>query len=363
MKDKICFYCADQNPHRDRSLGITGYTHGLIDSLGDLGECDIWAITSLSSYAPSLPAPRTRQLCFRTDRIPGRLLADHGHSFLIPDECSTVHYPKGYVPCLRPRGKFIVATVHDAIPQYYLDHYPQSRSNLGLMYWVKNSAHALRTVDAVCTVSNFAKESILAFCDRYAIQAPPIIVTYQGCRWMEGDLPLAAKTDAAVHLSSTEPHKRTATLLQFWARLQQRSFHLPALILVGPLSQESAQLASRLKNVQTKPRLCDDDLRSLMAQARLLILPSEIEGFGLPALEAFMLGTPVLYVKDTAVEEVLGSDTPGGFDLGDVDSFEVALQAGLEMGTSSIRRKRAQLSKDFNWKDCARRTLAAYSWR
>ena len=64
----------------------------------------------------------------------------------------------------------------------------------------------------------------------------------------------------------------------------------------------------------------------------MLLLPSEIEGFGLPALEAYYLSTPVVYVRGTAVEEILGERSPGGFVLESADSVRGSCGSGSRSG-------------------------------
>ena len=83
----------------------------------------------------------------------------------------------------------------------------------------------------------------------------------------------------------------------------------------------------------------DANLQAAYSSARALVLPSEIEGFGLPALEAYYLGTPVCFVKGTSVEEILaGATGKGAFSLESRDSFFAALDEVLAMEPAEIRR-------------------------
>lgn len=71
-----------------------------------------------------------------------------------------------------------------------------------------------------------------------------------------------------------------------------------------------------------------ETLRELMRGARALTFPSLHEGFGLPALEAMALGTPVLASTDAALGEIVGPAHEGAALL--VDPLDVgSIAAGL----------------------------------
>ena len=89
-----------------------------------------------------------------------------------------------------------------------------------------------------------------------------------------------------VHLASTAPHKQTARLLQLWQILQQRDRELPELVLVGAIDRASQQMCDRMRRVTQLPHLDQEGLVEKVGGARALLFPSEIEGFGLPALES-----------------------------------------------------------------------------
>src|SRR5207244_1733420 len=127
------FYLADQNPPRDRSLGITAYTQGLITGLLTTSQFDISVLTSRSSYKPEGNV-RELSLPFRTAHLPGRLTADFLHPLWLR-RTPIVHYPKGFLPGLRPECDLLCATVHDVILQYNYNRYPASRSKLAFVYW------------------------------------------------------------------------------------------------------------------------------------------------------------------------------------------------------------------------------------
>jgi glycosyltransferase involved in cell wall biosynthesis len=166
------------------------------------------------------------------------------------------------------------------------------------------------------------------------------------------------KGDYVVHLASKLPYKATSWLLEQWSTLGQRESDLPELKLVGDLDPRASAQFSKMNNVCLESSLPRPQLEELIANARALLLPSEIEGFGIPAVEAYLLGTPVAFARETSLEEVVG-ESPGGFHR-DLDSFHAALANVLNMDRGAIEKKGAELKLRFNWNDTVRRTLEAY---
>lgn len=356
----VTFYCADQNPHRDRSLGISSYTDGLMRSLRCKPGITLHAITSRSSIVPP-GAVSVTKLPFATDNAAGRLAADHVHPFFTGRDGSALwHYPKGFLPFLTRVRVPTVATVHDMILQFYADRYPDTRSRTAFAYWLHIAKRSITRADFLLTVSEFSKRAIIDFADRYKLRCPPIHVTFQGVRF-EGEVPdvTPPKADYVLHLASALPHKRTRWLLKSWEELQRTGMELPELLIVGKLDAAAAAAAARMAHVKVRGLLGAEELARSIRTARALVLPSEIEGFGLPAVEAYLLGTPVAFVADTAVSEIVGADVPGAFDF-DRESFAQALAEVLAMPASDITEHAQQLRQKYRWEACATRTIQAY---
>jgi glycosyltransferase involved in cell wall biosynthesis len=217
----------------------------------------------------------------------------------------------------------------------------------------------VRKFDLIITVSEFSKRSILEFADRYRIEAPPIYVTYQGSTILPSVNSDRSSRNYVLHFASKAPHKKTNWLLQEWGRLQASGVSLPPLRLIGDLDFAGRAVAEGLRNIVASEFVDRQEIGNTIGNALALILPSEIEGFGLPALEAYYCETPVVYVAGTAVEEVLGLSAPGGFRLDD-NSFSVALHEALALDTSKISEKRVELEQRFSWSDSINRTIEAY---
>jgi glycosyltransferase involved in cell wall biosynthesis len=337
----ILAYLADQNPGNDRSYGISRMSYLVLEALQATGQLALETIASKTSQQAPEGIKAAHVLPWGTRRKWVRLLTDHGHplffrSSRIPD----LHYfPKGYLPLFSHFCRPSVVTIHDTIIQYDEDHYPQWRNSWEYTYWAMMLKHTLRKADLILTVSESAKGQIHEFMERHGIPQNGITVTYEPCLYERIPQPVEPqKENYVIHLASREPHKRTAHLVRWWHEAESQGRNLPMLHLIGTVPPEVLPLLASSHSIVKSPFLEEAALQAAYLSARALILPSEIEGFGLPALEAYYLGTPVCFVKGTSVEEILGVATDkGGFTLDSADSLFAALDGVIQMSPAEVR--------------------------
>ncbi|TAE72807.1 MAG: glycosyltransferase [Verrucomicrobia bacterium] len=337
----VSTYLADQNPGHDRSFGISRMSQVMLETLQASGKLTLRTISSRTSQQAPAGVGDARILPWGTRRKLVRLLTDHFYPlFGNHGDRADVHYfPKGYLPLLSGLCSPSVVTIHDTIIQYDEDRYPEWRSGWEYAYWAWMLKHTLRRADVVLTVSESSKGQIQAFMQRHGIAPKDIRVTLEPCVYEALPQPMEpAKENYVIHLASCEPHKRTAHLIRWWHDAESRGADLPMLHLIGSVPPEVHGLLASSHSIVKQPFLEESALQAAYRAARALILPSEIEGFGLPALEAYYLGTPVCFVRGTSVEEVLGVATSkGGFELSDPDSMEAALAEVMAMPAAEVR--------------------------
>ncbi|MFW5884805.1 MAG: glycosyltransferase family 4 protein [Patescibacteria group bacterium] len=104
-----------------------------------------------------------------------------------------------------------------------------------------------------------------------------------------------------------------------------------------------------------------DDLKSLFSQAKLFVMPSLYEGFGMTVLEAMASKTPCL-VSDI---DPLKETADGGAEF--VDPYDVEKMADKmrqlvndKEKNKNRAKKGYEIAKRFSWKDCAEKTLETY---
>jgi glycosyltransferase involved in cell wall biosynthesis len=363
-KIAISVYLADQNPGHDRSYGISRMSQVVLEALQATGRVEIEAVSSKTSQQAPRYVASNHMLPWGTRRKWIRLFTDHFHPlFHNGDKPPDLYYfPKGYLPLLHRFCEPSVVTIHDTIIQYDEDHYPEWRKSWEYAYWAWLLKHTLRNADHIMTVSESAKRQILRFMERHRIPSKDIQVTYEPCMYERIPQPEnPAKQNYVIHLASCEPHKRTAHLIRCWHEAEERGGNPPMLHLIGSVPPEVLPLLASSRSIVKRPFLEDAALQAAYREARALILPSEIEGFGLPALEAYYLGTPVCFVKDTSVDEVLGVVThKGGFTLDNPGSLFAALDEVLAMSPGEIRECGLMLREIYASGIVAERMLAVF---
>lgn len=110
-----------------------------------------------------------------------------------------------------------------------------------------------------------------------------------------------------VTLGTIEPRKNHALLLDVWAQLPDP----PALLILGGRGWSNLETFARLDAlpadapIQERAGLNDGQIAFLLQGAQALLFPSYVEGFGIPALEAAALGTPVVCSDLAVFQELL----------------------------------------------------------
>ena len=360
----ISIYLADQNPGHDRSLGISRMSKVVLREMVKCDDISLQVITSLSSQQGPGKGAQNTILPWSTRSRMMRLLTDQLHPVLAWFTASPDiwYFPKGFLPRFNLLKAPTVVTVHDTIIQHHADHYPLWRKKPEYAYWARMLRHTLRHADVVLTVSEHSRDMILAFMARHKMPEREITVTYEPCVYEAFEQPVdPPKSEYVLHLASREPHKRSHDLIRWWAERARVDGSLPVLELVGNIPPESWDIVASNSCFRRRPFLDDEELRNTITHARALILPSEIEGFGLPAIEAYYLGTPVCFTKGTSIEEILGQSTStGGFELDAPESLWPALEKVLAMPAGEIRRIGLELRVRFKAEKIVGRMVEAF---
>ena len=213
--------------------------------------------------------------------------------------------------CLRVKGIQPIWMVHDLIP---ITHHEYCKPGEDERH-TRRMRSVLKHAAALLTNSKATKNELLEFAREAGLEMPPCVVARlaPGLKAVEfGPRPLAKPYFVVV--STIEPRKNLAMLLQVWRQLAQRhGQETPALVLVGQRGWECENVVDLLERsaplrglVIEKGRCSDKDLATLLKHARALLFPSFVEGYGLPLAEALDIGTPVIASDLQVFREIAG---------------------------------------------------------
>jgi N-acetyl-alpha-D-glucosaminyl L-malate synthase BshA len=152
-----------------------------------------------------------------------------------------------------------------------------------------------------------------------------------------------------LHMSNFRPVKRVVDIVRVFERVQRE---IPAVLLMvgdGP-ERASAQALARRLGVADKVRFLgrQDNIEEFTGVADLYLLPSELESFGLSALEAMACGVPVIGSDAGGLPEVVAHGETGYLlPVGDIEgmasrAIELLRDAAAHQRMSSAARRRVE---------------------
>lgn len=196
-----------------------------------------------------------------------------------------------------------VVTIHDL---NFLTHPERTRAEVRRDYPVLARAHA-RRAHRILVPSAFTAGEVER---QLGVDPARIVVCPVGAPpWTARAQP--PKDGYVLFVGTLEPRKNVAGLLDAYELLVARGSY-PDLVLAGKVTDDALAWLKRIESAPLKGRVRQigyvdpTRTRALYEGARLLVLPSFEEGFGIPVLEAMTAGVPVVAARRGSLPEVLG---------------------------------------------------------
>jgi glycosyltransferase involved in cell wall biosynthesis len=235
-----------------------------------------------------------------------------------------------------------VVTIHDVVAWTFPDESAP----------VAAAAEEVRNAAAVVCVSQYTAERAV---ELLGVRNPYVI--YNGVDEHAFD-PVPATPEAlramgvpgpfVLHAGGAARRKNLEGLAAAWPEVAVARPDL-SLVLAGPEHPRRTQLFAGLPRVVIVGRVQQVALRGLYGAASAVVVPSLVEGFGLPALEGMAAGVPVVVARTSSLPEVVGDGglivdpVPQGIAEGIID----ATSGSSDVADLALRgRKRAG---QFTW--------------
>ena len=356
----------DYRPALRARTGVGEYIHQLVRAYTAAYDDEVLLFTSSWKDRPAPTLARDLRARIVDRRIPVSILNYLWHRREWPPAdmlAGRVDVAHSAHPLLMPaRHAAQVVTIHDL---FFLTNADATGAEIRRDYPPLAAAHA-RRADAVVTSTAYGRSQIVG---RLGVPPDRVYVCTPGApAWRTlGQTPHVPDDGCILFIGTLEPRKNVGVLLDAYAQLLSRRPTMPRLVLAGRETPASTQwlarirtppLASHVTHVGYVP---DAQREELYRSARLVVMPSLDEGFGLPALEAMSAGIPVVASSRGSLPEVVG-DAGVLVDPTDVNAFADALDRAIfdrewakTAAYAGLRR-----SQSFTWEQSARTLHGAY---
>jgi glycosyltransferase involved in cell wall biosynthesis len=327
-------------------LGIGSYIRGLLGGLSRQRLDEEYVVLVPPTYREEVPESlEAYQLDLANHTITeifrlGRLIEDLGIDVFHSPYVSLPHTKR---PC--------VVNLHDAITQQF-----PSRNFFAAWYFAYMNRRAARHATRVITGTHAAKadiESVVGCKGEKIVVVPDAVDEIFFRRDIE---PPANRNQYFLYVGGDGTHKNVAGLLRAFALVREHDPSFSLVLTGGRFARHGEH-----PNVTPTGFVTREELVSLYRGATAVVVPSWVEGFGLPVLEGMAAGTPVLTSMAAAVLEVSGDAALHA----DALSPRVFADAMLRIAADEPLRRRLiaageERARVFTWDECAYRTRQVY---
>lgn len=213
-----------------------------------------------------------------------------------------------------------VMIVHDIIPRLF----PRYLGTLTRKFHWRAIERGIRKADHVIAVSQRTKADLVSHLgipeERITVASPDCDPSFR-METAPDDIARVMKKYALepgyiYHGGGLEIRKNAGALLRAYAALRKARTDMPMLVISGKVFAPENRLATDVRGIVRELGLEEsvvvlgfvpgEDLPALYRGASMFVYPSLYEGFGLPVLEAFVSGTPVIAARAGSIPELAG---------------------------------------------------------
>ena len=353
--------CIDVRSTVKKKTGVGYYTLNLINALARIDtENTYWLYSQIKPFSftkrpPPLPGPNFKHKIERRKNRDGKLPYNfdvyHSSSFeLLPADDTR-----------------LVAVVHDIIPQVF----PQGHTKDAISRLHKKLQNYLDRASAVIVDSKCSKNDLVT---HFNVAQDRVKVVYPG---VGEDFAPASKSlykllqnkynicsNYILYIGTIEPRKNIKGLIKAFGLLKAKGNIAQKLVIVGMkgwMSDDIYRLADKFgldSEVIFTGYVPREHLKIFYSFADVLVFPSFYEGAGLPVLEAFACGTPVVSSNVSSIPELAG-DAALLVDPYSPQKIAEAIERVLTDNALSQQmiEKGLQRAKEFSWDRTAQQTL------
>jgi glycosyltransferase involved in cell wall biosynthesis len=356
----------DYRPALRERTGVGEYIHQLVRAYTTLSGGEVLLFTSSLKDRPAPTVSEQTGGRVVDWRIPVHILNYLWHRLEWPPVemlAGTVAVAHSAHPLLMPaRNAAQIVTIHDL---FFLSRSDDTAAEIRRDYARLAASHAQRA-HAVITSTQYGKSQIV---ERLGIAEDRIYVCPPGApTWKTlGHQASPPANGCVLFIGTLAPRKNVGVLLDAYEQLLERYPQLPPLVLAGRATPAAANWLARINRAPLAGRVThvgyvsDTERENLYRSARVLVMPSLDEGFGLPVLEAMSAGVPVIVSSVGSLPEVV-QDAGAQVDPADAGALANAIERVMFDDTWALNAAQHGLARarTFTWAESARTLHRAY---
>jgi glycosyltransferase involved in cell wall biosynthesis len=249
----------------------------------------------------------------------------------------------------------LVLTIFDMTYEIYPELQAQDRSVSA------TKARLAKRADRIIAISARTGQDVI---DLYGIPGEKISVIHLACQLPAGREPFQGLPESyLLFVGAREGYKNFLFFAQALAPVFLRHGDLRVVCTGQPFTGEEIAFLEE-NGIRDRFRAVfvpDEMMESVYRRARCLVFPSYYEGFGIPILEAFSSGCPVLLSDGSCFPEI-ARDAALYFQPKNAADLRRQMLAILEnpKTADSLRERGFARAAEFSWDRAARETLAVY---
>ncbi|WP_022671151.1 glycosyltransferase family 4 protein [Hippea alviniae] len=252
-----------------------------------------------------------------------------------------------------------VVTIHDISWK----HFPCSVSKKFYSFYNFLIPKIAKNSLLIFTVSEFSKNDISK---NLNIDKDKVEVIYNAIACKFKRIDSIKKKNIILSVATLQPYKNMEGLIKSFILLKSKysEFKNYKLVLVGGINQKvfrntgTLNLIGNKQNIVFTGYVSDNELVKWYNKAKLFVLVSKFEGFGIPPLEAMACGTPVIVSNVASLPEVCG-DAAYYVDPYNVENIAKGMKTVLE--NESLQKELIQKGfkrvKMFSWEKSAQKII------
>src|SRR3989344_3643117 len=349
--------------------GIARYTEELVRELANLDQVNEYFLIHYGEFPISnFQFPKN----FQSVQVKSKYYSWMEQTYFIHElnrlYLDLMHFTSFNIPIFY-QGKFTV-TIHDIIHHQFPGRKKSRylhRAGYRTVIWT-----AVNRAEKVIAVSKATKEEMIK---TFAIPSQKITVIYEGASrslaFPENSIDILKRHGISkpflLFVGVWRQYKNLPKLAESFDILREQYKIDCQLVLAGKIDEFYPEIKEAVFAVQNREDIralgfvTDDDLAALYKEAKVFVLPSLIEGFGLIGIEAQSAGKPVAASNIPVLREILG-DGAVYFDPHKAEDMAKKISEiwNDPKQAEALRQQARDNAKRFDWKETAAETLELY---